>query len=199
MKTNFFLRFSLPQEIKEKLLSLLDMNETAFEYIADQVKKDNSLRNLSNNEVRELVQKSGLPTQSFLENLNNFVAILGFLALQTKDNYQDVIDDLLEILGNSVKDVSIYNKRMSKFGEMVKSYTVLYKSNDAKKDGTPILRKFESSVILKPVFDERFDFDEMDIKKYEPKLIKKIACILLRLENSDKDVNFNSIIYHHFS
>jgi len=59
------------------------------------------------------------------------------------------------------------------------------KEDEVKVDVLPILKTLNGTVVFKPVFEERFDFNEIDIKDYKPKFIKQVACIVLELKNSD--------------
>jgi hypothetical protein len=201
MKTKFFTRYPLSNEQKERLVFIVSLEERLFALIEENAKQQNSLRKLNNNEIRNLVKESGFLTDKVLDALKNLKLTLLLFSYAWSDKIQDIIDDLIELCPDSVKNESSFKNRMDRIGDLAKQYRPIFRKEIAKEAGAPSFDGLYGTVIIKPVFEGRFDFDEIDIKDYKPQLIKKIACILIELKNSNEEsffVQFDPIEYEQF-
>lgn len=201
MKTKYFTRYTLTDKRKKQLVFLSEMDEKQFSIIEDSVKARESITKPSNNEIREMVRHSNLSADFVIDALTIYKWTLRFLILYSEDNVEELINDIIEYCSDSIKEPESFKNKLIRIGKMIPKYETEIKEIDTKEEVLPILRSLNGTVILKPVFNERFDFEEIDIKDYKPKLIKQIACIILELKNSDDEsfyVQFDSTEYEQF-
>jgi hypothetical protein len=201
MKTKYFNRYPLSKERKEKLLFVLKSKEILFKTLTDYFRNEKSIERLSNAKIQSLVEKSDSPSNIVVETTINIRLVLVLFTHASLEKAQDIVDDMIESISDQLELVSDYNDRMHIIEELGELYRPVFKVAMAKSNAAPTFKRLDGTVALKPVFNERFDYDEMDIKAYEPNLIGKVACISLQLKNSDDKifyVQFDSKEYEQF-
>lgn len=184
MKTNFFTRYSFDKEDQEKILAIQEIDDSLFSLIESHLISKKAIRLESDNEIRKLVKSSGVETEVFLSSLNTVYWLARLLARNYHDSIQDFIDDIKDIYPEAVKDEAILVSRFEKINHIAINLKPLIKIDKVKEEGLPILESTSTTIVLKPVFEERFDFDKIDIKDYKPKQIKQVALAVIELKNS---------------
>ena len=191
MKTKFFSRFALGEEDKDNLVLIQEMDETLFILLESHFIKINSLRQKNDTEVRQLVEDSKSNPDIVGPALNAFYSILTILSQELKENVEEFTKDISDIYPDCVKDYPLLSTRIAKIYNLAIKYKLLFQKNDVKSNGAPQLEDLNASVIIKPVFEEPFNFDEIDIKEYKPKRISQVACVLIEIENTKgESINF---------
>lgn len=186
MKTKFFTRFRFNKEDQEKIIFVQEVDEPLFSIIENHFSEKRTLLALTDREVRDLVQKSGVTVDLLTKSLNNIFFLVMTLARNEKDDPNDLIEDIKEVYPDCVKDVTILNDRVKRIAKISKNYIELFKIKEVKEEGLPQLSRTSTTVAVKPVFTERFDFDEIDIKEYKPLKLKQTACAIIEFQNSYK-------------
>lgn len=162
------------------------MSNQQFSMVEDSINLRNSLGKHSNNEIRELVRKSNLSADFIIDALSAFRAAVRFFSLNSTNNKTDeLIEDIIEYCSDSVTEIESLKDKLLQISKLAPKYGIALKEDGVKVDVLPILKALNGTVVFKPVFEERFDFNEIDIKDYKPKFIKQVACIVLELRNSD--------------
>lgn len=186
MKTRFFTRFRFNKDDQEKILFIQGIDESLFSLVENHYLEKKSLLPLTDREIRDLVKKSGVSVDILTKSINNVYWIVMTLARQDKDDPNDLCEDIKELYPDSVKDVTILNTRLKRLAKISKDYIELIKIKDVQEEGLPHLSRTSTTVAIKPVFTERFDFDEIDIKDYKPLKLKQTACAIIEFQNSYK-------------
>ncbi|MCK4666398.1 hypothetical protein KAU33_06600 [Candidatus Dependentiae bacterium] len=184
MKTNFFTRYSFDKEDQEKILAIQEIDDSLFNLIESHIIDKKAIRSASDNEIRELVKSSGVEAGVILNSVNRVFWLVRLLANNYQDSIQDFTDDIKELYPNAVKDETTLVSRFEKINHIAFDFRPLLKTNRVKKEGLPTLEETSTTVVLKPVFEERFDFDKIDIKDYKPKRMKQVALAVIELKNS---------------
>jgi len=187
MKTNFFNRYGLSDDRKEILLTLFKLDDSTFSLVVDQLVEKEFMYDMSDKEIREIVQKSNQTSLIMIDSLNACNWLVGILSLEIKEDSKDIIDDFKEIFTESLDEFVDFDKRMYRLIELSQKYKLNKQAEKVKDYGAPLFKEINGSVILKPVFEESFKFGEIDIKDYKPNLKRKIAYILLEFVNSNDD------------
>lgn len=184
MKTSFFSRFYFKQEDKNKLLAIQEMEEPLFSIFFKHFTERQSITSKSDQEVREMVKESGKSPEQVINGANIFFWFVRFFARHYQDDIEDIIKDIIELHPEYIKDAALFTSRVKRIDKLSVVYRPLFKADDAKEDGHPLLEQLSTCVVIKPVFEQRFDFNINDIKEYKPKRIDKVACAIIELKNS---------------
>jgi hypothetical protein len=186
MKTRFLSRYVLNKEDQDRIVYIQETDDSIFSYLANHFIETKTLLSLKDDEVRKMVSDLKAPVEKILDSGNNLYWAISLLAHHPEDKPIDFIEDLQELYPNCIKNKDLLIKRMLKLSEISLSYIELFKIDEAKNEGLPFLDRTSTSVILKPVFEKRFSFGDVDIKDYKPNRIKKTPCAIIEFRNTYK-------------
>lgn len=191
MKTSFFLNNEFEEDDIEIIKKFQVADSSLFDKIVEWFLSKKEFPRIN----KEVLKQFAIEFDKSAEEVNNaFSSIFWFNSLFSK-NEQIILDDFLldieRIYPQSIVDKSLFSERLQKIINISDIYRMYYKIEKAKNAGSPKLKYGSTSVILKPVIDEKFDFDCLDIKEYKPVILKYEPCVLLEFtDTNDKSLSF---------
>ena len=191
MKTSFFLENELDEKDIERIKTIQAADEGLFSLIKNWYLDQPEFPRINRKLTKEFASK----TNKSAEEVNKVIKSIFFLNRlfidyegDTVDNF---IDDIKVVNPSIIVDETTFKNRLDDIQNISSVFRMFVKSETAKSAGAPMLDSSNTSVILKPVIDEIFDFDKQDIKDYNPQIVKYEPCVLIQLKNSNgKSISF---------
>jgi len=187
MKTKYFTKWDIDDDDKKAIESLQDMDDDLFILIETYLKNQNSLPWSREDTTKELTKISNISSKILIEAYDALFMIIHFFMNAPEDSVHSIIEDLQVTNPDCIKDKNKLEERFSKINGLMNIYRPLLIAHKTKREGTPFLSDFKSSVIIKPIFDNRFEYGETEIKNYTPKIIQKVTCAAIIITNSSDD------------
>lgn len=183
MKSYFFSISSWDKDEKTDFEDFLKTDQELFEKILEWFAQQNELPEI-NKEILEKFAKGTIYDANLINNVIKVIYKILYIFSEDKNKYEDVLSDLKQIFKDSdvVNEVSL--KRIIQIYEISKIYKTYFLMSNTENLGGPQLSSVTGTVVLKPVFNTSFSYDE-DIENYDPSIIKYLPTILLSLKRGE--------------
>ena len=187
MKTKYFAKADLDTDEKDSIKSIQEIEEDLFCLMETYLKERKSLPWSKEDNLKHLASLSSLPPQNLLKVYDDFLNLIYFLSDLQDEEITLIIEDIQLTHESIIIDKKKLQDRLDRINNLLTIYKPLIKKQRVRREGTPNLIGFDSTVIIKPVFEDRFKVGEMEIKNYKPKIINKVPCIIITLKNSNNE------------
>ncbi len=182
MKTHYFLTEKIDSEEIEHLQIA---EESLFQAIRKWYLEQKTFPRINKELTKHFTENSNFKAEDVIKTFSAIYWLKKLFIEYSEDTPNDFVDDLNTIQPDLIKiDKEKFTKRVVEVYEIAKYYENIVNIENAKRIGAPMLKGASTSVILKPVFKERFDFDKQDIKEYKPVFQKFEPCILFELHDT---------------
>lgn len=189
MKTNYFLTEKINVEEIERLQNA---DEALFQEIRKWYLEQKTFPRINKELTKHFTQKTDFKAEDVIKTFSAIFWLKRLFVEYGDDSPHDFVDDLKSIHPEAIKtDIDSLTKRVVEVHEIAKYYESIISAESAVRNGAPMLKGASTSIIVKPVFKERFDFDKQDIKDYKPVFLKFEPCVLFELH----DANDNTLTF----
>jgi hypothetical protein len=191
MKTTFFLENELEEEDIEKIKNFQRSDINLFNLIKDWFLQQSEFPRIDHKLTRRFAKETNKSAEEVNNTILSIYWLNRILTEYKDDSMEDFIEDIKILNPEIIEDEAIFKDRLNSVLNISKVYSKFFKSEKAKSAGAPMLKSSSTNVVLKPVIEEKFDFDKLDIKDYKPQIIKYEPCVLIELSDSnDKTLSF---------
>lgn len=189
MKTNYFSMNSLSDDQKKDLKTMIEAKDELFREIEQWFDSHNSIPRITNKVTKIFVDKTGFDVDIVNDVFASFYFLLKILTKEGNDS-DNLIEDLKSLYSDQITNENSLKTRIKSIGSIAKKYELLFKRHLTQIAGCPVLTNASTSVIIKPIIKKGFDYDEIDIKDYKPKVIEYAPSVLIELRRENDSTDF---------
>jgi len=193
MKTKLFLSEKIEESDIEKIKNLQEVKPELFLEIKNWFLEQNEHPRINTKLTVKFAESTNSSAEEVINTVNSIYWLNLLLNDYSEDTPEDIIEDLKLINPDCIINEETLYSRFKDVGEIASKFSLFVKSQRTKGYGAPTLKGSNSTIIIKPVIDKRFVFDEQDIKDYKPNILKNEICVLIELQDSNnKNFSFQT-------
>jgi len=188
MRSKFFVRsgFESPKNIKK----MLECSDKTFDVVYNWFFEHDQPPRFRDSVTSELLPKIQEDDPELLNGVITGIYSIIRSLHKYRDDFDDYFDDFNVLNPDLVSDDKAKD-RFYRLKPLSEKYTHFFEMVKAHNRGAPVLSQASMSVAMKPIIENKFDYDEMDIQTYKPKVVGYTPVVMVELQNSEYERPFS--------
>lgn len=192
MRTQYFQKIRLSEAGKRRFTALVNLPDETRVKLIEWIAELETIPRVYSTIIQSIAGSTKAPADKVADAINialDVVSDLGKFNDKVEDFIKDAQDAGLIDGDKQYNALSEFLKAACPHGRKIYLLERVY---SAENSGGAILRHSSTSVAIKPVFDEDFEYGSMDITKYNPAIVKytPTAQVELSIDNRAETVTF---------